>query len=486
MPSLRPHHLFRRTARLVLAVAALSLGAGGCTLVRTVRYAQPDALDMSMFAHRAMRASPTPFRFARAERQRTDLETVSVRDPRTGRLVPLAQHLADMRAHAFLVIRNDTILYERYAFGHDSAKTSNSFSMAKSVTSALVGIALARGEIRSLEDSVGAYVPELRGRAYGPVTIRQLLEMSSGTAWSDARGSFLQQLFSTDARIFYTPDLRGLLRGVRREEPAGTRWRYRDTDAEVLGLVLASATGRTVAGYMEEVLWQPIGAEHDASWILDRRGGQEKVSTGWNATARDFAKFGRLYLHGGRWEGRQVVPAEWVAASVGFDPTRPPPEVVTWWGMQHTLYWWHPMFPPQGDFYADGSLGQRLYVQPATRTIIVQLANSNDQDFPFRRIAAAVNGTTWRYPRSVAGRVLQAHAAGGMDSARVAFRSSTAEMDAHPGSFSLWPQSLRALAEQLAGQGHAADAAEVVGWCRERFPTDRSCAQPLPAPRRRR
>ncbi|HEY0025799.1 MAG TPA: serine hydrolase [Longimicrobium sp.] len=481
------HPFPRRTAAaVVLAAAVLAVSAAGCTLARTVRYGQPDARDLSMFAHRAMRASATPFRFWKAERQRTDVDTVSVRDPRTGRLVPLSQHLVDVRAHAFLVIRNDTIVYERYAFGHDSAKTSSSFSMAKSATSALVGIALARGEIRALDDSVGVYVPELRGRAYGGVTIRQLLQMSSGTAWGDARGNFLQQATSTEARTYYTPDLRGLLRSVGREEPAGTRWRYKDTDTEVLGWVLASATGRTVAEYMEEVLWKPIGAEHDASWSLDHRGGQEKTSTGWNASARDFAKFGRLFLEGGRWNGRQIVPAEWVAASVGYDPTRSAPEVVTWWGMQHTLYWWHPMVAPQGDFYADGSLGQRIYVQPSTRTIIVQLANSNEQDFPFRKIAAAVNGTTWKYPRGIPGLVLQAHAAGGMDSARATYRSSTAEMAARPEAFTLWPQSLRALAEKLAGDGLAADAAEVLGWCRERFPSDPSCAKPLPEPRRSR
>ena len=485
MPNRRPLSSISRTARAVAVLAALSV-TGGCTLVRTVRYGQPDARDMSMFAHRVMRASDAPFRFAKAERQRADLDTVSVRDPRTGRLVPLAQHLADMRFLAFLVIRNDTIVYERYGAGHDSAKVSNSFSMAKSATSALVGIALSRGEIRSLDDSVGAYVAALRGRSYGSVTIRQLLGMRSGTAWSDARGNIFQQAFSTDARIFYTPDLKGLLRGTRREEPAGTRWRYKDTDAEVLGWVLASATGRTVAAYMEETLWKPIGAEHDGSWILDHRGGQEKTSTGWNATARDFAKFGRLYLEGGRWQGRQVVPADWVAASTAFDPARAAPEVVTWWGMQHTLYWWHPMVPPQGDFYADGSLGQRIYVQPSTRTIIVQLANSNDQDFPFRRIAAAVNGERWRYPRSIPGLVLQAYTAAGIDSARAVFRTSTAEMAARPGAYAMWPQSLRAVAEQIAEQGHAADAAEVLGWCRERWPAEPSCTAPLPVPRRRR
>src|SRR5215213_2365493 len=141
MPILLPILPVRAGARrAVLAAAVLAAFTGGCTFLRTAWYREPDARDMRMFATRVMHASDTPFRFAKAVRPRTDLDTVSVRDPHTGRLIPLAQLLADMKAHAFLVIRDDTILYERYALGHDSAQTSNSFSMAKSATSALVGI----------------------------------------------------------------------------------------------------------------------------------------------------------------------------------------------------------------------------------------------------------------------------------------------------------------------------------------------------------
>jgi CubicO group peptidase (beta-lactamase class C family) len=483
MPHLSIRAPLRRTLSLALILASQA-AAGGCTLLRTAWYRDPDARDLSMFPVRVMRASEQPFRFAVAPRQ-AELDTVSVRQPRTGRLIPLAQHLAEMRMLAFLVIRNDTILYERYGEGYTESRSSNSFSMSKSATSALIGIAVGRGEIRGVDDSVGTYVPELRGRAYGSVTIRQLLAMRSGTKWTDARGSLLNRAFSTEARTFYTTDLRGMLRGIGRERPAGGPWRYQDTDTEVLGWVLARATGRPVAEYMEAHLWKPIGAEHDGWWLLDRRGGQEKVSSGWNATARDFAKFGRLYLNGGRCGGRQVVPADWVAASVGTDLSRRAPEVVTWWGMQHTLHWWHPMAAPHDDFYADGSLGQRIYVQPRTRTIIVQLANSDDQDFPFLRIAAAVNGETWRYPRSVAALVLQAHNAAGMDSARSAFRNTVAAMDARPEGYFLWPQMMGALARQIAAAGHREDAREILGWCRERFPGDASCAEPPDSPRRR-
>ncbi|MBV9110380.1 MAG: beta-lactamase family protein, partial [Gemmatimonadetes bacterium] len=258
----RPLPCALRGLRLASA-AALALFAGGCTFVRTAWYGQPDPRDMHMFPHRLMRAAERPFRFAKAAVQRTDLDTVSVRQPGTGRLIPLAQLFAETRVHAFLVIRNDTILYERYAFGHDSAQTSNSFSMAKSATSALVGIALGRGEIRSLDDSVGAYVPELRGRAYGSVTLRQLLGMRSGTHWTEAQGNPLHAAFSTEAKVFYTSDIHGLLRGLGRDRPAGESYRYQDTDAEVLGWVLSAATHRSVADYMEETIWRPIGAEHD-------------------------------------------------------------------------------------------------------------------------------------------------------------------------------------------------------------------------------
>ncbi|HYJ78830.1 MAG TPA: serine hydrolase [Longimicrobiaceae bacterium] len=462
------------------ALWALVLGTvTGCTLSRIVRYRDPDATDMSMFAKRTMRPAEVPYRFARAPEMRSDLDTVRVRDPATGRLVTFGEYQAAARVLAFLVIHNDTIVYERYAPGFDSATVSNAFSVSKSATSALVGIALARGEIRSLDDSVARYVPELRGRAYGPVTIRQLLDMRSGVRWREDEGSVLQRASSDEARVYYTTDLHGLLRDLPREEPAGTRWRYKDTDAEVLGWVLERATGKPVATYMEEVLWRPMGAEHEGSWNLDRAGGHEKTSTGWNATARDFAKLGRLYLNGGSWNGRQVVPAEWVAASTTFDSTRRAPEVATWFGMQHTNLWWQPMLPPHGDFFADGSLGQRIYVQPRTRTIIVQLANSNQQDFPFRRIAAVAAGERWDYPRPIPNLLLQALGAGGIDSARAVYRSALEEMALHPERYSISPQGMRAVAERIAEQGRAADAQEVLRWCRERFAGAAPCQTPL-------
>jgi CubicO group peptidase (beta-lactamase class C family) len=147
-------------------------------------------------------------------------------------------------------------------------------------------------------------------------------------------------------------------------------------------------------------VWRRIGTESDASWSLDRRHGSEKAATGVNATARDYARFGRLFLHDGAWQGEQIVPRTWVERSTTLDTTRTRPEVGTWWRMQHRSYWWIPMrdWTRERDFFADGAKGQRLYVHRPSETIIVQLADSDEQDFPFRRITHYLLGEPYSYP----------------------------------------------------------------------------------------
>src|SRR6185436_10241028 len=134
---------------------------------------------------------------------------------------------------------------------------------------------------------------------------RHLLGMRSGLRYTKTGNGLWSDFRSDDARVYYAHDVRKRVAGSTRVDPPGARWAYKDTDAELLGWVLARATGRTVAEYTAEKLWRRIGAEDDASWDLDHggAGGAEKVSSGFNATARDFAKLGRLYLDGGRWEG---------------------------------------------------------------------------------------------------------------------------------------------------------------------------------------
>ena len=443
----------RRGARLHVATRTLLLctlvASAACTSYRILRYREPDARTQSIFPARAVRPADVAWNFARATTLRTDLDTVTVRVP-DGSRVPFSKYVVDQKVLAFVVVRNDTIIYELYRDGMTPSTIHNSFSAAKSVLSALVGIALADGKIRSLDDSVTDYLTDLRGiPAYRGVTVRHLLEMKSGLRYTQAEGGMWRSFRSDEANIYYTTNIAKAVRNVPRELPPGTKWVYKDTDAALLGMVLAKATGTTVAAYTEEKLWRRIGTEHAATWSLDHDGGQEQVASGFNVVARDWARFGRLYLNGGVWEGQQVVPADWVAKSTAVDTTRTP-EISNWWQMQHSMYWWHPLQAPAREYYADGSHGQRVYVDPASRTIVVQLANDSRQDFPFRKVVAYLNGTTFEYPRMIPGLVRQAAMTYGVDSVRPVFERLNAERRLTPERYVLTERGMLAVGTMLS------------------------------------
>src|SRR5205814_3648603 len=153
------------------------------------------------------------------------------------------------------------------------------------------------------------YIPELAATPdFRGVTLRHLVGMRSGFAYSRTNGNWWHDLRSSDALFYHTSNLNGAIASQHREDPPGSRWVYKDGDARLVAWVLARATGKTIAQQLEEGIWRRIGTERDASWDLDRRGGSENAASGLNATARDFARFGRLYLHDGVWNGQAVLP----------------------------------------------------------------------------------------------------------------------------------------------------------------------------------
>jgi CubicO group peptidase (beta-lactamase class C family) len=403
-----------------------------------------------------------------------NFDTVTVRDVDLT-VRPLVDYLEKRQVRAFLIVKDDTILYERYLRGYGPGTLSSSFSVAKSVTSALLGIAIANGSIRSLDDLATDYVPELaRNPAYQGVTLRHLLAMESGISYTRTNGKMLHDLRSDDARFFYTTNREGALLAQRREDPPGVRWAYKDSDAEALGWVLARATRKSLAQQLEEEIWRPMGAEHDASWDLDHRDGSESASSGLNATARDFARLGRLYLDGGASRGVSIVPSEWVAASTTRDTSRHEPEVVTWWQMQHQHYWWVPMqnWEAERDFFADGSRGQRIYVHPRSRLVIVQLANDSRQDFPFRKIVHAWMHQPFRYPASIPNRLLTvSRSRADADSVKRLYRELVAQAANHPADFVISEVGMISVGRTLLGEsGHATQGLAVLELAVERSP----------------
>jgi CubicO group peptidase (beta-lactamase class C family) len=299
-----------------------------------------------------------------------------------------------------LVVHEGAITHEEYRMGADETSPFTSWSMAKSVISALIGIALEEGHIASIRDPIGAYVPELDGTAYGAVPIKDALTMSSGIAFDEdyARAMSDINMLFIRAMAMGQPQVE-MLAGLESARDPGTFNDYVSSDTMALGLVLEGATGMPVAEYLERRLWGPLGAEADAFWSTDRQG-QEFALCCLNAALRDYARFGRLYLEGGARDGEQIIPADWVEASVTPEAAhlQPGDNPASSWTFGYGYKWWIPE-DPQGDFTAIGVWGQYIYVDPTREVIIVK--TSADPDFDdndhenvavFRAIARAVAG----------------------------------------------------------------------------------------------
>jgi CubicO group peptidase (beta-lactamase class C family) len=289
---------------------------------------------------------------------------------------PLEPLLASSGTTAFLVVKGDRLLYEGYFNGADRSSLQTSFSVAKSFASALVGAAIADGLIGGIDDPIVKYLPELAGRpGLDRIRIRHLLAMASGLRYngSGANGG----PFSDDARIYYDPDLRALALRVQAETPPGSQWQYDNFHPLLLGMILERATGRKVSDYLSEKLWRPLGMEAAGSWSLDsRHDGFEKMESGLNARAVDFAKFGLLYLRGGLWHGRQVLPQSWIEASTRHDPEVAGPATSPFasdWvrRFDYGYFWW---IDPEvkGRFFALGNLGQYIYVAPDRDAVLLR------------------------------------------------------------------------------------------------------------------
>jgi CubicO group peptidase (beta-lactamase class C family) len=240
-----------------------------------------------------------------------------------------------------------------------------SFSVAKSFLSTLVGIAIDEGSIGSVEDPVTDYLPELAARdpRFRRITLRDLLTMSSGLRYREQE---LPLPRGDDVDTYYGTNLRDLaLNRTGIEQPPGQDWLYNNYNPLLLGMVVERATGMTVSDYMAAGLWQPLGAERDATWNLDsERSGFEKMESGLNATATDYARFGLLFLHDGVWNDTGIVSGDWVDAATTAHAT-------TAGGSSYGYFWWVDAERP-GRFYALGNFGQYIYVAPDADAVVVR------------------------------------------------------------------------------------------------------------------
>lgn len=272
---------------------------------------------------------------------------------------------------SYVIIKNDSLRYEGYWDGGSENSATNSFSVAKTIVSILVGAAIQEGKIKSVDQHVSEFLPQFKEGDNAKLTIRHLLTMSSGINFDEDYVS----PFAYPAQAYYGSDLEDLTCSYKVTEEPGRTFRYLSGNTVILGLIIQKATGKTISDYASEKLWKPLGAKNDAWWSLDKADGLEKAYCCFNTNARDFARIGQLYLDSGSWKGKQIVPLDYVRESLKpADTKRANGEKNEIYGYQ----WWLMKHNGQNVFYARGILGQYIIVIPEERMVIVRLGTKRE------------------------------------------------------------------------------------------------------------
>lgn len=276
-------------------------------------------------------------------------------------------YMKAQRTAGLVIVQDGKIRMEKYGLGFTGNGKWTSFSVAKSFTSTLVGAAIKDGYIKSIEDKVSSYIPDLKGSAYDDVTIRQLLTMTSGVKWNEdyADPKSDVALFNQhkakdgmDVTVSY-------MRTLPREAPAGTKWVYKTGETNLIGVLVSSATKKNLSEYLSEKVWVPFGMEQDGSWLLGSTG-HEISGCCIQASTRDYARFGLFIMGGAKVNGVSIVPDDWIAPATSKQADIGAP------GKGYGYQWWT---YDDGSFAAQGIFGQGIFIDPARRLVVA--SNSN-------------------------------------------------------------------------------------------------------------
>ncbi len=276
-------------------------------------------------------------------------------------------YMKDQRIAGLVIIQDGKIRVEKYGLGFSADGRWTSFSVAKSFTSTLVGAAIKDGYIKSIDDKVSDYIPDLKGSVYDNVTIKHLLTMTSGVKWNEDYADpksdvALFNAYKAEPGVDVTVSY---MRKLKREAPSGTKWVYKTGETNLVGVVVSSATKKNLSDYLSEKVWRPFGMEHDASWLLGSTG-HEISGCCLQASTRDFARFGLFILGGGIAEGKSVLPDGWIAEATTKHADTDQAE--DGYGYQ----WW---IVNDGSYAARGIFGQSIFIDPKRKLVIA--SNSN-------------------------------------------------------------------------------------------------------------
>ncbi|MFY0674187.1 MAG: serine hydrolase [Bacteroidia bacterium] len=283
----------------------------------------------------------------------------------------LDAYLEKMETIGFLAIKNDSIIFEKYYQGFNQHTIANSFSVAKSYITMLVGFAIQDGLIESIDDKLIKYLPDLDSTIFGDISIKHLCTMSSGLEWTESYGGPINH--TTEG--YYGTNIEKTIKSLKKENDAGAVYKYKGCDPQLLAFVITKTTGKTLSEYLSEKFWKPVGSENPGLWSLDQKDGLEKAYCCINTTVRDFARIGKLYLNHGKWNGKQILDSNWIAKS--SKPSKllnEKNEETLYYGYQ----WWCMQDLDKDVFYARGLNGQYVICFPNQDLIIVRIGEKRE------------------------------------------------------------------------------------------------------------
>lgn len=346
-----------KNSKLFFALA-LTLTLASCHVGRMIIYNVSDVNDYKKFPQVTLKHPSESFYFTDAQRESLDTGMYPRSVILDDKITDFSSLFERTKTTSFLIVKNDSIVFEKYFFDHKKEDVFTSFSVAKSYISALVGIAVDEGFIHSVQDSITTYLTDFKNPGFEKITIEHLLNMESGIRF---RENYFNP-FAEITKYYYGPNLRKYVTKLKIEEDPGT-FSYKSVNTLLLGIIIEKATGKPLEEYFQEKIWTPLGMEYDGTLNLDsKKSHMFKSFCGVNSTARDYAKFGRLYLQNGMWNGKRIISEEWVLKSR------------TYYGSERASvyysYQWR--IDNNGNFWAQGHLGQFIFVSPKHNVIIVR------------------------------------------------------------------------------------------------------------------
>ncbi|OIP02448.1 MAG: hypothetical protein AUJ97_05900 [Bacteroidetes bacterium CG2_30_32_10] len=330
--------------------------ASSCHVARFFYYNAADMNDYKKFPSKEIKTSTTVYKFAESP----NLKNINIPQEITSlKFTDFNDFLVKSKTLSLLVIKNDTIYYEKYLSDKTEESIFTSFSVSKSFVSALIGIAIGEGYIKNVNEPITNYIDYFTDKRFNNITIEHLLNMKSGIYFNE---NYFNP-FGDIAKYYYGTNLKKYLKKLTIKEKPGVNYDYLSVNTLLLSQILEKATGKKTSDYLQEKIWKPLGMEWDASWSVDSKKNQTiKAFCGLNSHTRDYAKFGRLYLNNGNWNGKQIIPNNWIKNSITYSKD----------STQKVYYNYQWRVCNLGDFYAQGVLGQYIYVYPEKNIIIVR------------------------------------------------------------------------------------------------------------------